>query len=431
MWNRTWTQTLGSDIPPPARGEWLRWVISAFGLWLLVATRPLWLNNGQFPQVPWFAWGCDVPRSIDFGLVIVVGIALIAIAGTAAQSRVNRWSLLLFAGSLSGLMLLDQHRCQPWAYQLVLVSLILAWSPHGLAIGLLRLMTISIYVHSAISKCDWSFCTGIGQSFLWKLQTLLTGREVAGIPGAGSLWPLLFPIGELLIAIGLIWPRSRRWALWGAIGMHLLLLLILGPWGLKHSTGVLIWNLLFILLNLILFGRLRTDSVNQTADPAVVSFRTLLARRAAVCLTAWAVVWPFGEPWGYCDLWPAWGLYAQHGERLAVFVADAALNQLPTLWQESAVPTQKNGNEMRVSVLRLQQVSLQQTWAPVYPQNRFSLGVALSLARDAHLVRDQISGTWYTPANRWTGKHESTDLKNLEEIERAAAGCRWNAKPRN
>lgn len=431
MWNRIWTRTLGSDIPPPARGEWLRWIISAFGLWLLVATRPLWLNDGRFPQVPWFSWGCHVPRWIDLVLVVVVGTALIAIACTAAESRINRWSLLTFAGALGGLMLLDQHRCQPWAYQLVLVALVLAWSPHHLAIGLLRLLTVSIYFHSAVSKCDWSFCAGIGQSFLWKLQTLLTGQDVPVVPGGASLWPLAFPIGELLIAVGLVWPAARRWALWGAIGMHLLLLLILGPWGLQHSTGVLIWNLLFIVQNLILFSRNRTVSVNQAETSSVANRKSIDLRWAAVVLTAWVVVWPFGEPWGYCDLWPAWGLYAQHGERLAVFVTDDAVKRLPAEWQDAAVPATREHEDQQLWVLRPQQVSLQQTWAPVYPQNRFSLGVALALARDAQLTATQISATWYSPANRWTGQHDSRELKTLTEIEQAAISCHWNAKPRN
>ncbi len=423
-----WKQTVGAEIPSPVRGEWLRWLLTSFGLWLMVATGPLWWNSGQFPQVPWFTWCCRVPQQIDLGLLVVCGLALVASGGTQPQTRINGLSLLAFAFALCGLMVLDQHRCQPWAYQLLCMSLILAGARHELAITLLRVLAISIYIHSAISKCDWSFCHGLGHDFwkVWRFQ--LTGMQA--VPGPGGWWPLLFPLGELLVAMGLIWPRTRRWALWLAAAMHLGLISILGPWGLQHSSGVLIWNLFFIVQNWVLFSGGKSESVISSGSPAVTPARASAGDRATVILMAWVVVWPLGEPWGYCDLWPAWGLYAQHGERIVIKVTSRARDKLPPIWRVTSrqITTPRQGSDW--SVLAPQTVSLQLTRAPLYPQNRFTLGVTLALVRDARLPADGIAAEWYFPANRWTGQQNMIELHNLEEIEAAASRCRWNAIPR-
>lgn len=430
MWQSIWTRTFAASIPAASRSDWLRWLVSAFGLWLLVVTRPLWANPQAFPQVPWFEWGRHVPTWVDAVLLFVVGVSLIVVGCTGSESRWNRPALICSASSLVGLMLLDQHRCQPWAYQLVLTALILALARYDLTVGLLRLLTVSIYFHSAVSKCDWSFCTGTGRSFLMTLQALLTGQNPAANAWENSYWPLLFAVGELLVAVGLIWPASRRYAVWGAAIMHLLLLLILGPWGLNHSNGVLIWNLFFILQNFALFGAGKQELVNQSVESSVAKTEFSRGSRAAIFVTAWAVLWPLAEPWGYCDLWPAWGLYAQHGERLTILVTEPALRRLPAPWQETAVRQFVNEQETGWWLLRPQPVALQRTNAPVYPQNRYLLGVAADLARKSKLPGEQISAIWYSTANRWTGQHSATKLRNLAEIEQAMSKCFWNARPR-
>lgn len=430
MWHSLWTRTFGASIPAASRGDWLRWLVSAFGLWLLVVTRPLWANPQVFPQVPWFEWGCHVPHWVDAVLLFVVGVSLIVVGCTGAESRWNRPALICSASSLLGLMLLDQHRGQPWAYQLVLTALILTWARYDLAVGLLRLLTVSIYFHSAVSKCDWSFCTGTGRSFLMTLQGLVTGQSPTADAWENSFWPLVFPLSELLLAVGLMWPASRRYAVWCAAIMHLLLLLILGPWGLKHSHGVLIWNLFFLLQNFALFATVRRDLVNQNAESSIGKTESSCGAWAAMFVAVWAVLWPFAEPWGFCDLWPAWGLYAQHGERLTILVTEPALRRLPALWQETAVRQVENDRETGRWLLRPQPVALQRTSAPVYPQNRYLLGVAADLARKSKLPGEQISAIWYSPANRWTGQPSSTKLRNLAEIEQAMSKCFWNARPR-
>lgn len=429
IWNRWWNQSIGFAIPPSSRSDWLRWIFSAFGLWLIAATRPLWWNWDTFPQVPWFAWGCFVPRQVDACLLALVGVSLVGIAATGAQSRLNRISLLSFAGAIFGLMLLDQHRCQPWAYQWLLMAVILAATPHDLAIKLLRVLVLGIYIHSAISKCDYAFCAGLGHSFIRVLESALLWPG-SGISFDGIWWPLVFPLGELLVAIGLLWPRMRRMSLYLATTMHLVVLYILGPFGLHHSWGVLIWNLYFIVQNWILFGGRRQEST--TSAPAIVTrYNTPIGSRFAIGLTLWISVWPLLQPWGYCDLWPAWGLYAQYDEQLVINVMRSSVNKLPAAWRQVLM---QPGNRFGAGAwcwLPYQQISLDQTWAPVYPATRFEIGIALALARDGQLPADHISVTRIIPLSRWRRDIVTVDLENLHAIQSQADSYWWNAQPRH
>lgn len=428
---RNWKQTVGWDLTSAERGAWLRWLLAAFSFWLLVATRPLWLNCGEFPQVPLFAWGCVVPRLVDLCLLVVMAGSTIAIVSTNSASRSNRACLWMFAITLTGLLLLDQHRSQPWAYQFVLVAVVLAAAPHPLAISLLRVLTISIYLHSALSKIDYSFCTGLGHRLLLEFSSQFCGPSPAGDqPGPTGAWPLLFPIGELLVAVGLIWPVSRRCAMWCAAGMHLLLLILLGPWGLGHSAGVLIWNGYFIAQNFILFGCTPNTVNRPTTDPVLIQ-RTIPSQWVAVLLIGWSVLWPSLEPWGYCDLWPAWGLYAQHGEQLTVWITDRGKQRLPAIWQESATRKLNVSNRPGDWSLHPQQVSLKSVAAPLYPQNRFQLGVILNLFTGAGIEPEDVSAIWYFPANRWTGARRSIQLTSLPELQKMADRCWLNARSRD
>ena len=95
---------------------------------------------------------------------MILGLVL---AGFAPDGRrLTPASLLLFASATLALSLFDQQRLQPWAYQFMLVAVVLALSPPQAALGLLRLLVISFYFHSAITKFDYSFLHTLGQQFL-------------------------------------------------------------------------------------------------------------------------------------------------------------------------------------------------------------------------------------------------------------------------
>lgn len=439
MWQQFWQRSFGHDNPGTEHTEWLRCLLAASALSLVFATWGLWWPTGSFPQVPWFAWGCAVPVGVDRILLLVLLGSLASVLVTVPREKRPEWGLLIFAAVAIGLMLLNQQRTQPWMYHLVLMALVLATTGRQFAFGLLRLLTVGIYTHSGVSKLDVSFCAGLGDLFWQTARNLILGGNTNRIPGF-SLWPLLFPIGEILIAMGLIWPRTRRFALWGACAMHGTLLLMLSPWGLNHRPGVLLWNMFFLLQDLFLFSGPTANSAGVTptetvaATPCRRNYLVAASKFMPPLLVAGCLIWPFAEPWGGCDVWLAWGLYAEHGEQLTIIVPESGLRKLPPIWHQSAAPWQ-DGIDARQSAvplwkLRIKNVSLEKLTAPVYPANRFLLGVALQIAQDSELKNHEIAAIWESPANRWTGVRQTRKLANLTELQQAADRCWLNARPR-
>ena len=115
--------------------------------------------------------------------------------------RLGRRGFVLFAAAGVVMVLVDQHRLQPWAYQMSVAALVLAVAPNRRGLGLLSLLTVSIYLHSGLSKLDHSFllangprlvdaalqAVGLSQKF-WSSETR---RIAAQLP---SLYPLWFII---------------------------------------------------------------------------------------------------------------------------------------------------------------------------------------------------------------------------------------------
>src|SRR5262245_34903830 len=224
------------------RARLLRRTIALVALALVAATWPMWTPEHPVPQVPLFYAAGALPNVCQrLALAaMAVGLSVALLAGR--QGQWGACGLLLFALSASALAAADQARIQPWAYQFTLMALVLALAPATTALEWLRLLMVSFYVYSALSKFDHAFAHTLGQQFLAALAGGL-GLSIDGLSERARLIAaLMFPAGELLVAIALAVPRTRRAGVVAAIALHALLLVILGPWGLNHKPGVLIWN---------------------------------------------------------------------------------------------------------------------------------------------------------------------------------------------
>ena len=380
------------------------WAIA--GLALFGATWRLWTSQTEFPQVPFFVWAGSLPSFLDRS---VFGILLASLAFAAWKPDSRRiWMTLTV--TLSALIVLDQHRLQPWAWQLLLLAICWNSASNRLAGNLPHVaLTISIYFWSAVSKLDAEFFVSHGPTLVEALFGAI-GIDATAIPVRMKWWlATTLPLGELLVAVGLCWPRTRRAALIGATGLHVGLLLALGPLGLRHRPGVLLWNVAFIGHDWLLFGRRCKGSTSRGVDGTM---RRWLSRMLRACegiswgtfstcqssegsstlktcstasqvfrfaLLAVACIWPVTERWGWCDRWLAWSVYAARSERVSVTLTDEGLRRLP----ESARRCVVEGE------LQLDQWSLAALDVPTYPQLRFQFGVVAWLRRtcgDENLV---------------------------------------------
>ncbi len=413
----------------------LQRTVAATAFVLILATWKLWTPNSVYPQVPLFRWAEVIPAWIEWSLLGVLPVSLLVAMDVGFTKRWSRRALIVYVLATAVLVAANQHRLQPWAYEFVVLAAVLALAPPRNALVMIRLLVISIYFYSAVSKLDYSFVHTHGQQFLLVVFQSVGLSIDDWSDNAKHLLAACIPIAELAVGIALCLPRLRRWGLSGSLLMHGLLLVVLGPWGLDHKPGVLIWNVYFIIQNILLFGPIYTRAASsvrphaQSADSnssETVSTSTRIGSQfAAVSVTA-VLVLPLLEPYGCFDHWPAWAVYAARTEKLKVYVHESQRERLPSELKQHVERPRFDSKWCRVYIDRW---SLSELNAPIYPQQRFQLGVALAVARtydlDSHLTVICESA-----ADRRKGTRTSHEVFGSAELTQEAQRFWLNAIPR-
>ncbi len=425
--------------------------VALFSLVLLGNTWKLWTPQTLFPQVPLFDWVSQLPAGVDwftFATMVVASVCLLGLAFLPILLRIaDRELRPLFQQICGGLffsafllsIVFDQHRIQPWAYQFALGYLILTFLKPPRAIHVFRLFVISIYLYSALSKCDASFVQTLGRQLAEGLFSAI-GISTVFWSKQTLMWiAASFPVGEFLIGLGFFFQRTRRVALCAAIGMHVCLMLAIGPRGLNHYQGVLIWNVYFIIQDLILFGFFSRGkpSGNVAAgdlDDQSLSLKMVSGSERAALIIVWlALLAPLFEPTGYFDHWPAWGLYASHHDRVILLIDEEARSKLPPALQPFVDSPRPLSRWCRV---RVERWSLAELGAPIYPQARFQLGVAIAVGKSLEQETEpreqqpQMKILFEGAAQRLTGERKISEYTGLTQIERQTNRFWLNAEPR-
>lgn len=412
--------------PPPRNLDNLSRVVASAMFMLTAATYRLWTPQTVFPQVPFIAALGSAPRWLEWaGLGVMLAGLIMGLCG--GRSRVGRAGILLFVASMTGLVLLDQHRLQPWAYQLGLASLVLACTSDRSALRLLRVLTISVYFYSAASKIDLAFIDGIGGTLLEAFLSAIGLTSKWWTPRTLFFAGASMPVVELATSGLLAFRRTRRYGLVLSILMHAALLIALGPWGLDNQPAVLIWNAFFVVQNVLLFGS-RTSRAAATAKVAggKVCPTSRWAAGVACFASAAAVVLPLLEPFGWFDHWPAWAVYSERSEKVRVLVDDDLVNRLPPSWKTYVGPARPRDG---LRPIRIDRWSLDALRAPLYPQDRFEIGVAIAVV-EAVAGSDGVTLEVGGPPDRRTGRRDWETYRGAAAIRSLAKAFRLNATPR-
>lgn len=400
----------------------LRRVVAVFAVLLIAATWRLWTPQDVFPQVPFLESLCRAPAWLDWMALagMATGVLLSFVGGPSHQAP--RAASALFALSLLLSVLLDQHRLQPWAYQFLVISMVLAVSPTDRGLRLLRTFVASIYLWSAVSKIDAAFVESHGQ--------LLLGGLLRSIGLSFDLWSetarrgaaASFPVAELLIGLALLVPRTRSLGVWAAAVMHVLLLLALGPLGLAHKPAVLIWNVYFIGQNLALF---RSERALGAVPAPTSDVRRPISDRLATALVVLVIAAPLLEPWGWFDHWPAWAVYSSRPSIVTVWITDARVGDLPAEVRDHVGPREPL-SEWRP--LNVDSWSFSTLNCPVYPQERFRLAVAEFLSERA--AADDVRVRVQSSPDRRSGERTMSELQGAAAIRRQCDAFWINTRSR-
>lgn len=404
----------------------LQRLIAAFTVAFLFATSGLWIQSPTEinPQIPWVSWGCTVPFLFDQILLGLLGCScagLLLLPGKVQRFNARRVSQMGYFLWLSGLILLDQHRLQPWALQYLMLSLIILIGPRRVVVKFAGWLAISIYLYSAISKFDTAFLQIHGQLLL---DGLLKSTAIDA-----SFWSddfrmrlaFLFPLGELIVATLLLTNRFRRWGVMLSWLMHLLILLSVGPLGLGHEEGVLLWNLFFIMQNYILFWRRGFDAPPETENKSPQR-KFQLGYALITCF----LTYPLLTNFGFVDHWPAWAVYSSRPNKVTILVDEDVIKKLPNELRTYLGQQAPLSKEVPFS---LDAWSFQQRNCPVYPQQRYRLALAKCLLEkqiDSDQLRIKIEGT----PDRWTGERSEFWLKDWSAVDEVLSQSWVNTKGR-
>ncbi|MCA9110467.1 MAG: hypothetical protein KDA52_10990 [Planctomycetaceae bacterium] len=411
----------------------LRRLTCVFAGLLVFATWPLWIPGPELPEIPWSESWCFLPESF-FDWTLLAGAALWLVLEFVGLDRrsCRTWIIRgILAGPWMILLVLDQHRLQPWVMQMLMLAAILSVADARTGLRCARLLVISIYIHSALSKIDVAFINSHGQFLLDGLTKSLgvstefwsatTKRVLAGT----------FPVGELLTGIFLLWPRTRRIGLTLAIMMHVMLLLTLGPLGHAHHWGVLVWNVYFILMDLLIFRAsvpVEKDRIELPArNSSILSpdFSEKAGNVIAYAGTALFAILPCLSWWGYWDHWPSWAVYSSRPAIVEVSVPEGDIERLPQSLQPFIGSPQPLSDLCPVN---LDAWSFETLWCPMYPQERYRLAVALALGERSGI--DSMRVIVRSSPDRWTGERQETTLDGLPAIRSRAEKFWINTRSR-
>ena len=292
---------------------------ATFLLGLIGCSYRLWISPTELPAVPLLGIATVVP---DWISGMLTGLLVISTAAIVIVPSRSRWLWWIVAAMLGGLFLLDQHRLQPWAYQSCIYALIFATMQPATARGWILPLAASVYIYSALGKFDYQFVHTVGIEFL---ET--AGKPFGGLPDnldldTASYLAHLFPITELLAGLFLFPRRTRPIAGIALMVLHGSLIGLLGPWGLDHSAGVLLWNLLLMVQAWMLFvGPAR--AVTRDSEDREEQLFPLPPRHAdrswagmiACIVVLFALVMPIFERTGYWDHWLSWAVRTSQQSR--------------------------------------------------------------------------------------------------------------------
>ncbi|MFO0999452.1 MAG: hypothetical protein U0936_03880 [Planctomycetaceae bacterium] len=338
--------------------------LAVFEIILITATLPLWWGDTAFPQVRLVV---ELPPVIDQIATVCLMMACTVIVSLSIRVRsqflTSARGIALFCSVI--LVSSNQHRLQSWHW---LMMLNLTWAillPQKELLTAMRHTVAAVYICSALSRISLTPEQGISGIIVRQLLELAGQSGWERAPDQIAKLCHLMTLGEFLTGLLLIFPTTQRGGCLGAILLHCTLLLALGPLGLDHHAGVLLWNLCFLCLVPILFPLARL--VQTDHQP--------YSRRQRIIL---AIVWmfPVSGLFGVADNWPSWQLYSSRPETWILSVREADRTLLPDNVQ-SFISEPAPLSEW--CVIKLDRWSLAQTRSPMYPEDRFQRAVIESL----------------------------------------------------
>ena len=324
----------------------------------LVLSPKLWLSSRLYPLTPVWSFFRSPSSPGDH----IIYFALIALLISACV--IPRREILIGVFTLLALLALqDQSRWQPWFYQYVvmLLAIALAGSTRpSAALNTCCLIVAAIYIWSGFAKLNPNFVNVIFPSLLEPFM----GWRLA--PPRWLVHDLAFvaPLLECVAGVGLLTRRFRKVAVYGAIAMHILILMAIGPLGSRFNVVVWPWNFAMIAFLLILFLR-RADN---PGPQEIIWGKGFAFQKVALLLFG---LMPALSAFNLWDHYLSSALYSGNRNSGLVYVSDAVFDRLPDAIEDHVYEVGEGRNELDINDWSFGELNV-----PSYPEIRIYRNVA-------------------------------------------------------
>lgn len=316
----------------------------------------LWLPFHSLPAVPFIT----LPSFVQIALFV----SFFIIAAMLFLKPGNRYFLLCLLVIEIISMLGDELRWQPWQYQFLFIAfaIFINTKKPCLAINSIILILASTYFFSGIQKINTGFLQNI-----WLRQILVHFLHFSKAVYSSRLLRysgLVVPAVEITAGILLLLPRQHKMFTIFPIGMHLFVLLFLGPFGIQYNPVVLPWNAAMAAFVYFIFIR----------GNAIFSFTELLRGWNKAIAFAWLIL-PVAGLLGYWDKFFSSSVYSGVNHNMKIYLTNTT-----TIPSEIApfIRYEKTGFQGFHQVINLHDWSMNELNVPVPPEQRIYKSIELS-----------------------------------------------------
>jgi len=289
-------------------------------LFSMLCSYNLWAGQRWFPVCPVFK-GFYISPPYDY-ILLVLEIILIFLLITASKPR-----LIIFLILLLNLVyaLLDQNRLQPWFFiynSFLVVLLFYNWridniNNYNSFFIILQLCFAAVYVYSGLQKFNPGFINDTYPWFVKPLANFVSERQMATVYKTGYVIPLI----EIFIGFGLLVKPLRFIAIPLVIMLHLIILILMGPFGNNYNPVVWPWNIMMIVLALLLFS--------GKTNERFFSISHLFKQPVFYLVLLFFWILPAFNLFGKYETYLSFSLYSGNNNNGKILLSDEAYKRLP------------------------------------------------------------------------------------------------------
>lgn len=309
-------------LPESSRLAWFTRAVAVAFLAAIAMSGSLWLSNRLYPLVPVAGIVPAFPAWLGYG---AFGLLAALLLWLVVRPR-SRCALYAVLPLIALLFLQDLNRIWPSFYEFSFFLFVIALARAGRNEG--RALTVSRFILAAVYF--WSGFLKFTPHFYYEVFPWFFAPITAHAPSFAAYLPPLAvaaAAAEVLFALALLTKRFRKFGIFEATAMHLLIFVLIGPLRGNWNDSAWLWSCATVTFLWILFYRAPAFSWREMLFP-------LTGKERVAALGAWTALLFIGilPALNLVNAWDSalsFNVYTDNIARPQYRVTDAMVSALP------------------------------------------------------------------------------------------------------